>query len=221
MSLCYAQDVIYKKDNTIIKCKIKEITIEKIKYKNIEIRKSPLFEILISEVSRIQFNNGYVQNYTVPAMTDTSNDFSHQIEINSIKKIDTSNFSTIYFVFNQGYDQDQIFPIYINGHFLYNMRNKMRLEYKIFSQGLIMIERVHSRKFGPRTEFNIDSGKSYGIRIKIQDISNRNPSLRFALETINNKNEVEIFLKDEFYGFKPFKTYDIKLLEDITNPIVK
>lgn len=59
-----AQDVILKKDNTTVLSKVLEITSTEIKYKKWSNQEGPTYSINRSEVTRINFQNGDVEQFT-------------------------------------------------------------------------------------------------------------------------------------------------------------
>jgi len=202
------QDFIYKKDNIVQEGKILEITTDKIKYKKAEIPKGPTYEILLSDVIKIRYNNGYTDIIN-PLLNDSL------IKKNNNIGFDTLSFSLIYILFNHGQDLSQNFPIYLNGEYLLTIRNHTRVCYKRFTTGDQIFERrgVNTYKNGPRTTIFIEAGKSYGIRIKEPYPQGLDPNRRFSIEVIKDSIEFNTFLKDEFYGFNPFKEDDIKIEE--------
>ena len=64
-----AQDVILKKDNTTILSKVLEITTTEIKYKKWSNQEGPTYSINRSEVTRINFQNGDVEQFTDNVVT--------------------------------------------------------------------------------------------------------------------------------------------------------
>jgi len=58
-SICFSQDYIYKMNGTIQEGKVIEVTIDVIKYYQLELPKGPVFEMLKANVHKIQFKNGY------------------------------------------------------------------------------------------------------------------------------------------------------------------
>jgi hypothetical protein len=139
----------------------------------------------------------------------------------SVKHVlDTLNYSFIYVLFNYGNDNSQVFPMYFNDQFIYKIKNHMRLRYKIFSEGLLTIERKDDSKEGPFSQLLIENGKTYGIKINLTYPKDFDPTMRFTIDTYNNNSEALLFLDKEFNGFKPFKSNDIKMEENILNPII-
>lgn len=61
-----AQDVILKKDNTTVLSKVLEINSTEIKYKKWSNQEGPTYSINCSEVTRINFQNGDVEQFTNP-----------------------------------------------------------------------------------------------------------------------------------------------------------
>ena len=57
--ICLSQDYIYKMDGTIQEGKVIEVTIDIVKYYQLELPKGPVFEMLKDDVHKIQFKNGY------------------------------------------------------------------------------------------------------------------------------------------------------------------
>ena len=57
--VCLSQDYIYKMDGTIQEGKVIEVTIDVVKYYQLELPKGPVFEMLKADVHKIQFKNGY------------------------------------------------------------------------------------------------------------------------------------------------------------------
>ena len=55
-----AQDIIYKKDGGLINCKISEIRVDLIKYKRVDLKESPVFEIKKEEIWKIKYKNGEI-----------------------------------------------------------------------------------------------------------------------------------------------------------------
>lgn len=217
MNTGQAQDYIFKKNNTIQKGKILEVNIDKIKYKKLEVSNGPVYEILKSDVVKIQYGNGYIDIINPITISDSL--FSETQK----KKIDTINYSMIYFLFNSGQDESQKFPIYLNNNYLVTLKNHMRATYKMFSEGIVILERigVHAYKKGPKIGFTVEHGNYYGIRISEPYSQALDPNKRFTLEVISDSTDLQEFLKNEFYGFKSFKGCDIKLEERLKKPITK
>lgn len=65
-STAVSQDVILKKDNTTILSKVLEITSTEIKYKKWSNQDGPTYSIIRSEVTRINFQNGEVEQFSDP-----------------------------------------------------------------------------------------------------------------------------------------------------------
>jgi hypothetical protein len=209
---CLSQDYIYLKDSTIQKGKILEVNVDKIKYQKIEIPNGPLYEINKANVSKIQYSNGYIDYL----------DNVKPVKLTSSKgKNDSINFSMIYIVFNDGYDQSQIFPIYFNDHYIYRLKNHMRLAYKIESEGILRIERIWKKKRGPTVEIIVEHGKQFGITIEEPFPQGLDPNKRFAIYSVSDSINFHRFLNESFNGFKPFKKCDLKMEEDRENPIIQ
>ncbi len=132
----------------------------------------------------------------------------------------TINYAIIYILFNFGQDESQIFPLYFNGKYIYTMKNHKRLTYKIYSEGVLICERRHKRKIGPKTELLIENGHKYGIRIEEPYPQGIDPNKRFYLSSVTDSAAFKDFFENEFNGFKPFKINDIVLEENKSNPII-
>lgn len=63
--VCFAQDVIYKTDGTEINAKIIEVTPDMIKYKLYNFQDGPVYNIYISDVYMIIYENGRKEMYSV------------------------------------------------------------------------------------------------------------------------------------------------------------
>ncbi|TRZ66738.1 hypothetical protein D4R20_00115 [bacterium] len=215
---CLAQDCIYKKDNSIQKGKILEVTVDRIKYKKLEIPKGPTFEIPLTEVIKIQYFNGYVDYIdTIQRKKDKGSEIKNTGWYN---QTDTSKFSILYIVFNDGQDESQRFPIYFNNKYIVTLRNHTRLTYKIFSNGYLSIERRLENKVGPSKNFFIKNGQKYGIRIEEPYQWGLDPNKRFRITIVEGTQEVKSFISNEFYGFVPFKKFDLYMIENIKDPIL-
>ncbi len=68
-----SQDIIYKIDGGEIKAKIEEIGSKNIKYKKYENIQGPIYNIEVSKVSKIKFENGYIENFNENSQKDTIN----------------------------------------------------------------------------------------------------------------------------------------------------
>ena len=145
----YGQDLIYKKDKSILKAKILEVTENKIKFKKYEILEGPTFELSLKDVAKIKYYNGFEEVY----------DTSYSVSNNSNGKNDTSSFAMIYMVYYHGNEGSEHFPIYFNEKKIMTLNGNMRLKYKIFSEGKLVVER-RSKSIGPSIVLNIQHGKS-------------------------------------------------------------
>lgn len=226
-NVCISQDIITTMDKKVIQCKVLEVGIDKVRYKNTNIKKSPVFEILKSDIRSIRYSNGYIEKYNT-SPTDTLNQGStgnvpaKSITRNPNEPIDTTKFAMIYFVFNSGSSDDYLFPLYLNGRDICILKNFMRLQYKIFSEGQLIIERK-SKSYGkePQVILNVEHGSVYGINIKVAHPQGFAADKIYSLELITEPTEVKNFIENEFYGFKPFKTSDLKLQEDLNDLLIQ
>ncbi|MFC2102691.1 hypothetical protein ACFLS7_06825 [Bacteroidota bacterium] len=214
-STCYSQDYIYKKDNTIQKGKVVEVTLDLVKYNKIELPKGPVFEISVKDVYKILFSNGYEEVFDTAYRWATN---QTQLET---KNADTSHFATLYILFHSGNDMSQKFPIYFNEKYICTLRNHQRLTYTMYSEGLLRIVRVHEKKTGPYVELLILHGNNYGIRILEPYPQGLDPNKRFSMDIITDNEKVAKFLKKEFYKLKPFKEDEFIMREDLKDPIIQ
>jgi len=214
---CLSQDIIYMKDKSIQKTKILEVSTDKVRYKKVEIIDGPTYEVLKSDVLKIQYSNGFV-DYFVPK-TDTLSSKKSEKQ----QKHDSIDYSMLYIVFNSGQDETLKFPVYINGKHIVTLENHMRATYKIFSEGYILLERSGIKTYGkgPMINFDIQHGDFYGIRISVLNPQGFTSSRRVSLTLIDDSTDFKAFLKNEFYGFQPFKQCDIKMIEDKQYPIIQ
>ena len=97
-SLSFSQDMIYKKDGEIIKSKIKEISIDEIRYLAYNNLEGPIYIIAKKELKKIVFENGITEsfnlsngydNYTLEEikvlLKENINDYGFQYGFDKIK----------------------------------------------------------------------------------------------------------------------------------------
>jgi len=65
-TVAFAQDKIFKKDQSVISCKIVEIGTEEIKYKELDMPDGPIIAILIDKISKVELQNGRVIEFKDP-----------------------------------------------------------------------------------------------------------------------------------------------------------
>lgn len=68
-AMTYAQDVIVKKDGSTIISKVEEIGSAEIKYKKWSNQDGPMYTISVSDVARINFENGTVESFVEEVLT--------------------------------------------------------------------------------------------------------------------------------------------------------
>ena len=207
----YSQDYIYFKDKTLEKVQILEVGIDKIKYKKYDIQKSPIFEILKSDVITIQYHGGHIDQFNKASVVDS-------LKSSQSTAPDSSRYAEIYIVFNSGQDESAILPLYINGKFLFTIKNHMRITYRVYYTGMMIIERILKKKTGPSIEILVQSGNKYGIRIGEPYPQALAPDKKFTFKLYDTPADFDKFVIEEFNSFKPFKTEDIKLREEIKQP---
>ena len=210
--VAHSQDLIFmKKDSTIERAKILEVGIDIIKFKKYEIPKGPTFEIPKSDVIKIVYANGYTDIY------DTT--YKKTIKYKMFQKPDndTSKFSMIYVLFYYGNDESARFPLSFNGKSICLLRNHMRLAYKIYSEGQLLIERKDGKKIGPSIKMIIQHGVNYGIYITIPNEYALDPNKKFAFKLAL---DVNTFLHKDYFGFDAFSSEELMLVEDRKNPVI-
>lgn len=215
----FGQDYIFKKDSSVQKVKILEITTEKIKFKKAEVPNGPTYEMLLSDALKIRYSNGFV-DWLGNEQFEKSDSLTTDTRIKGFKKFtDTLGYSMLYVLFNSGQDESQKFPIYLNGEYVTTLKNHTRLSYKVYSEGIFTFERKGSKGSGdePVILLYMVRGNSYGIRIDIPYPWALKPNKRFSLTLIDDEIEINDFLKFEFNGFEPFRPNDIKLVEGQTS----
>ena len=74
---------------------------------------------------------------------------------------------------------------------------------------------------GPTIKLAIKHSQFYSLKITIPYSQALNPNKRFEINAISDKDEFLRFLKEEYYGFKPFKDHEYIGQEDIKNPIIR
>jgi len=198
-------DVIFKKTGTQIQCKVKEITVDLIKYVRADVKKGPIIEIRKQEVYKIRYKNGAVEiidpEYIKIKKADTTK-----------SKNDTVNYSLIYIVYNSG-QSTQVFPLLINGQYICRMSNHSRLVYKMAYEGVVNVCRQMKNKIGPCRQFEIIHGNNYGIEITpISEVA-LDPNDRFKMIVFDDPRSANDFIQTEYYSFKPFKGYDYNFVE--------
>ncbi len=196
-------DLICKKSGGTIQCKVREITLDVIKYERVDVKRGPIIQIAKAEVWKIIYNTGAVEIIDLEYIKAKKND--------TLKgKIDSGAFSMLYVVYNSG-QSSQVFPLIINGKYICRLSNHSRLAYKMFYQGELTVCRKMKNKIGPCRPFEIEPGKIYGISINVENEQALDPSSRFSMAAFNETESVNDFLKTEYFGFKPFKANDFHL----------
>lgn len=195
-----AQDVIYKKNGSTIYCKVNEITIDLVKYKRLDIRNSPSFEIKKEDLWKVKYKNG---------VTDIFNQAEIKPDSILCERKGTEDYSMFYVVFNSG-QSDQYFPFYFNDKYICKLKNHSRLLLKIKDEGDFYFCRNNNRKIGPVIKVSICNGNTYGIRITVPYPQGLDPNKRFAMDVINS-DEVQSFIENEYNGFKPFPALDFSI----------
>jgi hypothetical protein len=203
--------MIFFKDGSVKVVKVKYLGVNSIKYKIYEEFNSPLYETSKSDILSIMDIDG--NNVFISRVSDS---------IKTIK-YDSSNSSTLYILYNYKNDNGTKFPLYINDAYICALQNHSRLKYILHSRGRLQIQRksTHSYKDGPTINLVVEPGKSYGINILLMYPQALDPNKKFKYDIVVDSNELFQFLKNQFYGFKPFESDDFLFEEDGRNPLFK
>lgn len=200
ISICVGQnDVIYKKDGGYIACKVKEITLDVIKYERIDVVRGPTIEIRKTEAYKIKYKSGSIEIL--------DRDFKPQ-------KTDTSGYSIIYVTYNSG-QSNQKFPIIINGINLCTMHNHSRLIYKMFTEGEISVCRYANGRKQLCGSLEIEHGKKYALRIELLNEQAIDPNKKFSLTFLSDQSSVIEFFNEEYRQMKPYKEDDYHFTERV------
>ena len=113
------QDFVYKKDGTSFYCKIREITVDVIKYKRTDIKSSPIFEIKKNDVYKICYKHGAI---------DILDPVFYKM------KTDTMKYAMVYIVYNSNQSSEE-FPLSVNHRSICKFKDRSRLALKILSEG--------------------------------------------------------------------------------------
>jgi len=213
-SACFSQDYIYKKDNTIQKGKILKVGLDDVKYMRADIIDGPIYRISKKDILKIRYANGTEENFNTSWYGETK--FYKSTSENS----DTVDYSLIYIIYNHGGHTYNV-PLYFNDKFVIKLKNQNRLQYKIFSEGLLVVKRFDGRKTGPSLDLLIAHGKFYGIKIDIPYPHGLDPNKRFRMQAFSDSATFHKFLHEEFYSFKPYQKEDFYFEEDPNNPIIQ
>jgi hypothetical protein len=210
-----AQDYIYKMDKTIQKSVVIEVTLDKIKFKKAEIPKGPTYEILIKDVYKIVYSNGY-QDILDSAFNATMPNIK-----NPPVTFDTTDFALISVLFHSTDDASSSFPLYFNDKYIMTIKNHQRLTYKMYSEGNLTVGRKGGDKDGPSVSINIHQGMKCAIQIVISKPYALDPNKKYQLKAITDTDPYNTFMRKRFYGFKPFPEDDLHMVETKESTIIK
>jgi hypothetical protein len=200
-----AQDILFKKNGALINCKIREITVDVIKYKRTDLQNSPVFEIKKEDVYKIRYKNGVV-DVVDPKYHKNKNDTTGNNN-------DTTGYSMLYVVYNPGHSS-QVFPLYINERFICKLKHHSRLAFKMKHEGEIVVYRKNQNMIGPQEWIIARHGNSYAISIQVVNEQNLDPNQRFLFTVIKDAELIQGFLENEYNGFKPEKDCDFHFVEN-------
>lgn len=219
--VCYtstcSQNLIFKKDKTIINCQIIKDYPNSIKIKLSDKPNEASKKIFKSDITKIQYSDGSIDIISASTISEVK----WRGDTNS--NYDSINYSIFYIVYNYGQSEDRPFPIYFNSTLIKKLNNHSRIKCKIVSEGHIRIYRNYNGRIGPSEELNLKHGQIYGIRIIVDPLNIRtwDPNKQFSIEIINDSLKLEKFLINDYYGFEPFKSLDYNMIEDLKKPIIK
>jgi hypothetical protein len=201
------------KDKTVQKAKVLEVTLDKVKFLKFEVRTGPTYEILKSEVIKIRYANGYTDVFDKGSLSDT-------LDVNTKNRHDSVDYCMIYIVnaYNQG--EKLKFPIYLNGKYVFTIKKYDRGIIKLFSGGLLVLERQPNKKSSPRLNLIIEAGKFYGISIDHhpeRNIMNKRYSVRVVTDSVDFKKYMNFEFNGPNFDNKGCKIFQ----EDPSNPIIK
>ena len=95
------------------------------------------------------------------------------------------------------------------------------MSYKIYSEGLLKIERNYNDKTGPVLILNVQHNKTYGIFIDIANQYAIDPNKKFSFNLATEAGTLFAFFQDNYYGFKDFLSEEKQFIEDKNDPIIK
>ncbi|MCX6307251.1 MAG: hypothetical protein NT040_19985 [Bacteroidetes bacterium] len=191
-----SQDVLFKKNGAAIVCKVLEINVDVIKYKKIDLKKSPLYEVEKDKIYKVKYKNGVVDVFD---------------PVYNRQRFDTVPFSMIYVVFNSTHRFD-VFPLYVNKKFIYTLKDHSRLLLKTTLEDFLTIYRFVNTS-GPQTKLFAVHGQKYAINIQVKDEKASNPTDRFSMTLYEDAEDVNKFIKNEYNSFTPGKEYDFQIVE--------
>ena len=133
---------------------------------------------------------------------------------------DTLQYSMIYISFKGEESSTQI-PIYFNGKLIWTLKRYTRMSYKIYSEGILKIERIYKNSIGPSITIYVQHNKNYGIYIPIVSEYAIDPKKKYAFNLYTQAGNFFTFLHDNYYGFGEFLTEEKMFIEDRNAPIIK
>jgi hypothetical protein len=212
-STCRAQncDVIYLKTGITIQCKIREVSLVKVRYTRPEIKRSPFYEVKKDDVFMLEYKDGHI---------DIIDEAFYKSSINRQSKVDTTIelpdttcFSTLFILYESHGSIYSTFPLYINDKYICTLTEYSRLEYRLKSQGRITISRKEKNEIGPSRTIETKHGGIYGVSVNVSDKTTKDPSRRFSMVTYTGLPEVKNFLETEYSKKKVSKNLDFHTSE--------
>ena len=201
----YPQDMIFTRNHEIIYSEIQDTQFGLISYWKWYLLDDVLQNVPMEDVIKIRYQDGR------EVIIDS---------VNREKRGDSLDYSMVYICYESGYDEDQVFPCYINGQYTARLKNHMRLQLKVRSEGMLEILRMNDGNAGPGVHITVAHGNNYGIAIRVPNTQKLAPTDRFKMSVFTGKAGFERYLKTAFNTFKPFKKDDLKLEEDPLKPFI-
>lgn len=199
---CFSQnDVIFTKKGKQITCRVKEITLDVIKYERVDVIKGPLIEISKNDCYKVIFKHGAVE----------------VIDPDFIRpQVDTSACTSLYITYNSG-QSTQVFPVVINGKYICKLNNHSRMIYKSCGNSDLIICRSPSHGKTICRNIEVLPGNTYAIRIEVKNEQAIDPSDRFSMTLLQDSYSVTKFIVNEYDKMKPFKKDDHFFTDGSTN----
>ena len=192
--------------------KVLEISVDKIKFTKIELPNGPTYEVFKNEVVKIKFRNGYTEVFD---KSITKNDTLQKTKA----RYDTCNYSKVYIVYT-AYGEETC-PMYFNGQYIWTLKPYSRMEYTLFSQGDLTVQRMNfnKKKAGPTVTLSISHGQFYGLLITMPYPQGLDPNKKFAIEVFKDSTEFSTFMEKTYWGIEPLPGSEFKGQESFEKPI--
>lgn len=194
------QDMLYYKNGSAIVVKVISVGVDLIKYKRLDIKKSPTYEIQKDDIYKIKYRQGEFE------ILDQ--------KFNKEKARRTKPESLIYVVYNsQGTNIE--FPLVLNNEYMFILKDRSRAAIKIHSEGeMIIIKKGFISDYEPSKKFVAVNGNTYALEIKVINTKTRDPLKMFSMSLYQDSLEVANFIKSEYSSFSPDGGHDFRMSEE-------